>query len=335
MLKIALKGLGNYDHVFSEEQRDGGYQPWLALRKEFLRRDVLLATSDMPAVYQPDYEIHINAQPHVGVPAYLIAIEPPQVLGKNYSEYSINCYRKIFTWRDDLLENKKFTKIHYPNPLSLMQPVINGWSDRPRFSCIIAANKSIFSKDERELYSERVRVIRWFEKKAPSDFELYGIGWDHPIASSGIIGRAQKLLPNRILRSLASLKPIASYRGKISHKRDVLLHTRFSFCYENVRDLPGYITEKIFDSFFSGCVPIYWGANNINDYVPENCFVDRRKFKDMDDLYSHLMQITEDEYCNYQKNIAIYLESEAAYPFGSESFAESIVDSIVNDIVLK
>jgi hypothetical protein len=55
---------------------------------------------------------------------------------------------------------------------------------------------------------------------------------------------------------------------------------KFSICYENARDTPGYITEKIFDCFFAGCVPIYWGANNITDHIPKECFIDKRDFED-------------------------------------------------------
>lgn len=36
--------------------------------------------------------------------------------------------------------------------------------------------------------------------------------------------------------------------------------TKHYFCFENVRDLPGYITEKIFDCFFAEYIPIYWGG---------------------------------------------------------------------------
>ena len=48
----------------------------------------------------------------------------------------------------------------------------------------------------------------------------------------------------------------------------------FAICYENARDIPGYITEKIFDCFFAGCVPIYWGgAPNVTDHIPANTFI--------------------------------------------------------------
>jgi len=29
-----------------------------------------------------------------------------------------------------------------------------------------------------ELYTERIKAIRWFEQNHPQDFNLYGIGWD-------------------------------------------------------------------------------------------------------------------------------------------------------------
>ena len=43
-------------------------------------------------------------------------------------------------------------------------------------------------------------------------------------------------------------------------------------------DTPGYMTEKIWDSFKAKTVPVYWGASNIEEYVPKNCFIDYRDF---------------------------------------------------------
>lgn len=31
-----------------------------------------------------------------------------------------------------------------------------------------------------------------------------------------------------------------------------------------------YVTEKVYDAFVAGCVPIYWGAPNIHDFIPHN-----------------------------------------------------------------
>ncbi|MBK9187301.1 MAG: hypothetical protein IPM78_14090 [Moraxellaceae bacterium] len=110
------------------------------------------------------------------------------------------------------------------------------------------AIKSVVVPDERELYSERVRAIRWFEKNALHAFDLYGIDWDLPPPRAGLWGKITKRLW-RYVSLFFGLKPFTSYRGKVEHKRDVLLNTRYAICYENVRDLSGYITEKIFDCF--------------------------------------------------------------------------------------
>jgi hypothetical protein len=107
---------------------------------------------------------------------------------------------------------------------------------------------------------------------------------------------------------------------------------RFSICYENVRDLPGYVTEKIWDSFFAGCVPIYWGASNITSYIPEDCFIDRRKFTSHDELYRFMVSMSESEYITYQERIEAFLVSEKARPFSAEAFSEIIVNTILKDL---
>ncbi len=46
-----------------------------------------------------------------------------------------------------------------------------------------------------------------------------------------------------------------------------------------MKNKPGYITEKIWDSFKARSIPIYWGASNIEEYIPINTFIDFRKFE--------------------------------------------------------
>lgn len=132
--------------------------------------------------------------------------------------------------------------------------------------------------------------------------------------------------------SLLNSKPFPSYKGPVQNKRDVLESARFSLCYENVRDLPGYVTEKIFDCFFSGCVPIYWGADEIAELIPQNCFIDRRKFNDMESLYAYLKNMSEDDYIDKQQNIEKFLIGNSFKPFSSESFAQIIVSNIKRDL---
>lgn len=47
---------------------------------------------------------------------------------------------------------------------------------------------------------------------------------------------------------------------------------KFIICFENSKT-PGYVTEKIFNVFASGSIPIYDGAPNITDYIVPGSFI--------------------------------------------------------------
>lgn len=53
----------------------------------------------------------------------------------------------------------------------------------------------------------------------------------------------------------------------------------FLICLENCI-MEGYCTEKLWDAFAAGVVPIYLGMPDIEQYVPSDCFVDGRLFFD-------------------------------------------------------
>ena len=126
------------------------------------------------------------------------------------------------------------------------------------------------------------------------------------------------------------LKPnFPSYRGKVDSKKETLKKYRFAICYENARDIPGYITEKIFDCFFSACVPVYWGANNIQEYIPKECFIDKRDFATYEELYVFMKNMSDKEYLNYLKNIENFLNSSKSYQFSSEFFVNQIISHCV------
>lgn len=45
------------------------------------------------------------------------------------------------------------------------------------------------------------------------------------------------------------------------NKLEFLKSYKFNLCPENT-NYEGYVTEKIFDAIYSGCIPIYWGSGN-------------------------------------------------------------------------
>jgi hypothetical protein len=310
--------------------RDNCFHPYHLMRENFKNYNLEINTNDFNNGRPAVFDLHLDVQIPVNVELrYLLLLETAQIWAPNGRSENFYGYRKIFTWNDDLVDGRRFIKINYPNPIQVHSP--DGFSSRNIFCCLIAGNKALATDDVRNLYPERVRVIRWFERNAPQDFDLFGIGWNIPVLHRGLLGKIERRIFG-VLARWVSLNPFPSYRGRIDHKREVLTRTRFSICYENVRDLPGYITEKIFDCFFSGCVPVYWGASNITDHIPSDCFIDRREFHDTAEVYAFLKAMTEQEFLGYQQRIAAFLRSDAAYPFSSEFFAETIVNTIVQDI---
>lgn len=337
MKKAYLIGTGHINNsIFDsgkEKNPDNWYYAFWRLKKQFSDRFYELNTPDIGVTDSASFELHMDVQKTLrsDIPKYVMLYESPQVRPINQSKLQLGKYKRVFTWRDDLVDGQKYIKFNLPNKI-----VVNntrGWNGRDKFCCLISANKSVPKNTHFELYSERVKTIRWFEKNATHVFDLYGSGWDMPAAKSG--------LANRFLRKLNCYLPkdknkihFPSYRGKVNSKLETMKHYRFSICYENVRDLPGYITEKIWDSFFAGCVPVYWGASNITAYIPENCFIDRRTFANHEELYKFMTAMTEAEFTAYQDRIAVFLASDEAKKFSAEAFAETIVTTIVSDLEL-
>jgi len=248
---------------------------------------------------------------------YLFLFENPIIKPDNYDPKNYLPFKKVFTYKDDIVDNKKIFKTYVPEKIPTSIPMnIN----RPNFCCMIASNKMNLRKGQ--LYSERVRAIRWFEKNHIDKFDLYGKGWDDPYIPS--------FLRRYVWPSLFKLyyPHPQSYQGECESKHQVLKQYTFSLCYENMRDCPGYITEKIFDSFFAGCIPVYLGANNITDYIPDSTFIDKRYFKNYEGLFSHMESLTQRDCLAYSTAIQKFLRSEQVKPFRTETFVNQVLQEM-------
>lgn len=311
--------------------RDDGFKSWISLREAFSAHDISLDTADQFInSAHADFELHLDCRPTThAIKSYLLMLESHLIKPLNAKPTLWQRYNKVFTWRDDLVDGKQFIKINYPQQICI--PEIDGWQQRQQLCCLIAGNKSLARSDNRDLYVERIKTIQWFEKHAKDALNLYGTDWDLPMIGHGFTGKVLRVLFKKLKR-VRPFKKLQTYKGKLDRKSDALLTTKFNICYENVADLPGYITEKIFDSFFYGCVPVYWGASNITQYIPANCFIDRKQFKNTAEMYAFLNTVTETEYIEYQRNIVRFLQSDQAQKFSTATFVNTIVDTVTQDL---
>jgi len=68
--------------------------------------------------------------------------------------------------------------------------------------------------------------------------------------------------------------------------------------------------------------PIYWGAPNITDRIPAECFIDMRRFSNYQDLRAYLKSLDENAIRTYRQNARDFLSSPQFKPFSKEAFVD-------------
>lgn len=255
----------------------------------------------------------------LGIELYLVILESELIHPKNFDKSNHILFKKIFTWADDLVDDEKYYKLNVSNKIPKNFSIDT--KKKTRFCTNISGNK--ISSEPNELYTERVNAIEWFERNFPDQFDLYGLGWGN-YTFLYPFGRLNKF---QFLRKFFG-KKYSVYKGTIKKKIKVLEQYKFSICYENINGNRGYISEKIFDCFLSGTIPIYLGEENICNKIPSNIFIDKRNFKTYEDLYTYISTMSPRDYQLYIKAIEEFVNGPDIYFFSSECFANVIVENI-------
>jgi hypothetical protein len=291
--------------------RDNILEPMENLKFFFENKKISLNTNDINTIESSDaflfYRIELNMILKLLIcnnlkKAIYLPLEP-EIVDRFHSNYCLKLISKIFgktlTWNDSVIDNKRIFKCYWVVPYQSQKSNIK-FSNK-NFLVNISGNK--ISKKKNELYSERLNTIRYFENNYPEELDLYGTGWNKSINSS--------------------------YIGEVKNKHDILKEYKYTLCYENMKDVDGYITEKIFDCFYANTIPVYWGCNNIKDYIPQECFIDRSLFVNDESLREYLIKITEDEYNLKINAINNYLQSEQFKLFLSENYSQTIFNNLI------
>jgi alpha(1,3/1,4) fucosyltransferase len=222
--------------------------------------------------------------------------EPPSIFPLAYEKEYHALYSKVFTWDREMVDNKKYFHF-YSMPLPSFHMITNTTDFNNKKLCCLMANKKNPPHDQ--LDAARIAAIDFFEYSAPNEFDLYGGGNWSP--------------------------SLTCYKGYTLNKIETMKNYKFYLCYENTIDIRDYISEKIFECFQAGTVPVYWGACNVTDYIPKNCFIDRRDFASMNELYQYLKCMKKEEYQLYIDNIKQFLASDLVHEFSYDRFIEEIV----------
>lgn len=189
----------------------------------------------------------------------------------------------------------KLRKLHWPQPRADAIEAV--WQQEPRSNRIVVINGNHKPREHRaELYSQRIEAMVALARSGAVD--LYGRGWDKWWSRSSLWRPYWK---NR-----ATLMSI--YKGACDSKLEILSQYRFCLCFENMA-MQGYVTEKIFDCFYAGTIPLYLGATDMPALVPRNAYIDCREFASWEELRGATQEMTQEQIAEMKHAGRTFLQS--------------------------
>jgi len=313
-----------HDLAFAPGRIDPRDQGLRAFKDYFSRRGIEVHTVDMVDFQDSslDYVIYFDlswryfkSDPFIHhIPReklVLVMLEPPNV---NPSLYYVPYYRRhfsvVFTWNTALIaRNSSYVRINVPAGVDINRYQENPFPDIPfsRKKLLVAINRNRWAYMPQSTYGLRIRTFEHFERKCPDDFDLYGEGWNQP-----------RVFYERWF----GYRKFKNYRGAFQYvfeaKIPILARYKFCLCFENNASEPGYISEKIIDAFCARCVPIYYGWEKADEFIPKECFINFRDFRNCGQLTRFLRQVDEFQYRQYIAAIEKFLNSPEAQFFTNE-----------------
>lgn len=333
---IALKPFNNkvfYKNAILKDNSENGSHYLIAAKKLLSKSNIILNTidqdndrytkkdiyMDVPYPWEVNFWFRIIKNNSKSI---LFIVEPPIVNPFNHMRIFHFPFSKIYTQNDSWVDDWRYFKFFLPK-------ILSGERSKPipfknkKLLILMNGNLTPFlpfrllSLSTKELYTERIKAINFFDTNYPEDFQLYGRGWNKP----------QRF---NILQGLLGYKKYKTYQGKFlqKDKYKILSKFRFSLCFENCETI-GYVSEKIIDCFKARCVPVYLGAPDINDHISPKCFIDYRKFNSFKQLAEYLESMNEQTYNTYIKEIDKFLSSEQFLNnWTSKAFAKTFLKAV-------
>ena len=143
------------------------------------------------------------------------------------------------------------------------------------------------NNEEYEINGIQLKRLDYLRKKYAIAFDnitVHGQGWDELIDHKYI---NIENIKNRMIDDI----DINQFYKKYN----------FALIIENNNAL-NYVSEKIYDAWVSGCIPIYYGNNNkIN--LPKNCYIDIKDFESIEKVKEYVDKLRKEDIDLYYENI--------------------------------
>ena len=282
--------------------RDGTLLPFHRLREQLMLQGTSINTVDLLLQGEINQQRHqyyslgilanipkLDARCDIDFKGFLI-MEPPVVAPELYEAlpgltakfenvYVHNTVGDGYSLNG--VDQTKLRKLYWPQPhVGVIEPY---WSSSNRLNRVVVINGNHKPKSyQGELYSKRIKAMVALADLDAVD--LYGRGWERWWS------RNSQWPPYWLNRR----KLMTIYKGACASKYAILSQYRFCLCFENM-EMNGYVTEKIFDCFYAGTIPIYWGAPDIDLLIPSEAYIDARRFSSEKNMWDFIKNISIDQ----------------------------------------
>jgi len=194
-------------------------------------------------------------------------------------------FDRILTYWSPLLMDSKFASfcpyIQGINPdVNVDRRLLNDQSQTKKEICIVLENRSLrghYSINDVTLTCldmfREVYVNAFTKRKFP--IQCFGKGWEK---------YGGKHVPNDF--------PSVIMRNHM-----------FTFIIENTT-ADGYVSEKIYDAWAAGSIPVYYGNINPSYAIPPNIYIDAKQYKSPNALIDYLESLSDEDITAYRKAIA-------------------------------
>jgi hypothetical protein len=330
------------DRVFAPERGDQRAKSLRKCRDFFLERGVEVHTIDTVDFNDPalDYVIYFDffwhyyrTEPYLRrIPKekrVLVMFEPPNVNpALYYMPWFRRQFRYVFTYSARLLRQ--------PHHYFVNNPMTGAGDQIPRY--LQDANMEIpFEKKKRLVtisqnrwsymptsnFEARNRVFAYFDREWPDDFDLYGGWWNRPRVFY------ERWFGYRTFRTWRG--PVPYTADEVGERIRILRQYKFYLCFENTASEPGFVTDHTTDAFCARCVPVYHGSTEIGRYIPSECLINYRDFRNASDLARYLLSIDKGRYAQYIRAIEAFLRSDKARFFTMDFMFQAIFDRLYGD----
>lgn len=194
------------------------------------------------------------------------------------------------------VDRSRLRQLYWPQPHNGV--LEQHWENEDRKNQIVVINGNHRPRSRTaELYSRRIEaMVKLSELDA---VVLYGMGWNKWWSHRSM------WLPYWLNRSTL----MSIYHGSCVSKYEILSRYRFCLCFENMQ-MTGYVTEKIFDCLYAGTIPLYLGAPDIASLIPEETYLDCRKFASWEEMWNEISCMSDSQVNMIREAGRAYLNSK-------------------------